>query len=67
MRPLLCKVCIANGADARWENWGNSGDFLKYDYLIPLNAFDLSFNVFQLECVVYDMDTFKHIFYNSIK
>ena len=41
---------------ARWENWGISGDFLKYVYSIPLNAYDLSINVFQPECVVSDTD-----------
>ena len=59
MSLLLCKACIASGVGARWENWGISGDFLKYDYLIPLNAYDLSINVFQPECVVYDTDPLK--------
>ena len=59
MSLLLCKACIASDVGARWENWGISGDFLKYDYLIPLNAYDLSINVFQPECVVSDMDPLK--------
>ena len=44
---------------ARWENWGISGDFLKYVYSISLNAYYLSINVFQPECVVSDMDPLK--------
>ena len=56
MSLLLCKACIASDAGARWENWGISGDFLKYVYLISLNAYDLSINVFQPECVVSDTD-----------
>ena len=56
MSLLLCKPCIASDADSKWEDCGISGNFLKYDYLIPLNAYDLSINVFQPECVVSDMD-----------
>ena len=61
MSLLLFKACIASEAGARWENWGItiSGDFLKYDYSISLNAYDLSINVFQPECVVSDMDPLK--------
>ena len=46
MNLLLCKASIASDAVAKWENWWISGNFLKYDYLIPLKAQDLSINVF---------------------
>ena len=59
MSLLLFKACIASEAGARWENWGSGGDFLKYVYSIPLNAYDLSVKVFQPECVVYDKDPLK--------
>ena len=59
MSLLLCKACIASEAGERWLNWGISGDFLKYFYSIPLNAYDLSINVFQPKCVVSDMDPLK--------
>ena len=59
MSLLLFKACIASEAGARWENCGISGNFLKFDYSIPLNAYDLSINVFQPECVVSDMDPLK--------
>ena len=59
MTLLLCKACIASEAGARWENWGISGDFLKYVYSIPLNAYDLSINVFQPECVEHDTNPFQ--------
>ena len=45
MSLLLFKACIASEAGARWENWGSGGDFLKYVYSIPLNAYDLSVKV----------------------
>ena len=59
MSFLLFKACIASEAGARWENWGISGNFLKFDLSIPLNAYDLSINVFQPKCVVSDMDPLK--------
>ena len=59
MSLLSCKGGIAIDVVAKWENWGISGDFLKYGYLIPLNAKDLCINVFQPECVVFDTDPLK--------